>query len=130
VRVWHVRAGIQLEGRPTAEQSVGAVREALLTQLKARFFVPEDFRWEIGRSVYEDGQIGDAYILTHLPSGKWRKTTGREIGALGGMGVVKERWLDEIVEELWQEGYFRRTVEDKPFPGEPYGDPAVPKGAK
>lgn len=54
--------------------------------------------------MYKDGTIGNVHTVIHLPSGKMRRGMERD---MGDARATIEKWMDEIVEELWREGYYR-----------------------
>lgn len=100
VVVMHKPTGIQRIARPSSRESVQEVKDRLFFEVRSEFFNEDEFTFEIGRCKV-NGKVGDWYGVTHLPTGKSRTTNSIEHPVTHN---VHYELLDEIVEELWNEG--------------------------
>lgn len=97
IEVTHKPTGQIRAARPTNKESVGAVQQRLITEIKEQFPAPKDFRVEYQFVRDESGNGGTAVVISHLPSG-----TSRYFPS-GSPQVDVKQAIDEIVSELWHE---------------------------
>jgi hypothetical protein len=95
VVVTHKPTGIQRVDGPVESGMVHRVTQRLICRIRTELYDPKEFEMDIGRS-----SEGTYKLVRHVPSGKQRG-----IPSIGGRGNVTEELLDELVAELWQEGF-------------------------
>jgi hypothetical protein len=96
VIVTHKPAGIERHARPGKGESVQRVRDNLLKEVQDQVYDPDEFEFGIGRCVKE-GKTRTFYSANHKPTGKSRSSLGE---------VTWREMLDELVQELWNEGIY------------------------
>lgn len=107
VCVRHKPTALEFTERPTTSKSISRVRDELLQRLNAYLYRPEDFLIDTLRYQFPGGHVGTLMRLCHLPTGKVRPLEAVP-NAGHDANEVMRNYIDEIIAELWDEGYYPR----------------------
>jgi hypothetical protein len=118
VTVTHMPTGLRKARRPRRGESVAAVQQSLVRELRAGLVDERDFAFHSGRCAIA-GRAGDWYAVEHLPT----KRT-RSLDSITRPDVTQPHdWLlDALVEELWHQGILPKQA-DSAEPGAAAGRP-------